>query len=139
MTNFEKYKDLFEEWSEKDQIAILNNKPRKCFDANVKCDNCNLRKPGISCSTALVKWLYEEYKEEPTLSKNAYYFLKSFPKSSRIKIDTYNNKFYLGKSGFAIYETEYFGNLLIPTLPSLKENIWYDVSDILKWKVEEDD
>lgn len=137
MTNFEKYRSVFKEWSDRDQIGVYRNKPEKCF--NMKCVDCDLRKPNTSCSTAFVKWLYEEYKEEPTLSKNAYYFLKSFPKSSRIKIDTHNNKFYLGKSGFAIYETEYFGNLLIPALPSLKENIWYDVSDILKWKVEEDD
>lgn len=136
MTNFEKYKDFFEEWSEKDRIAIVNNEPKDCF--GIRCDSCDLKKIGTSCTTLLIKWLYEEYKEEPTLSKRAYYFLKSLPKFSRIKINTRTNRLYLSKGGITFYETKYSGNLLIPALPPLEENIWYDVSDMLEWKVIEE-
>lgn len=137
MTNFERYRSVFEEWSEKDQIAILNNKPKRCYDVDVKCDICDLRKPGTSCSTALVKWLYKEYKETPVLTKAQYYFLKSINPYARIKKIT---------DGIEIQTTENFRVISNSTLndffsgfPELKKGIWYDVSDMLEWEVEEDD
>ena len=82
MTNFEKYKDFFKECAEEDRIAILDNRPKKCID--VICSKCDLNK-ATSCSTALVKWLYEGYKETPVLTKAQYYFLKSLNPYVRIK------------------------------------------------------
>lgn len=61
MTNFEKYKGFFEKWAKRDRIAIVNNKPKSCF--GIRCESCDLNKPKISCTTLLVKWLYEEYKD----------------------------------------------------------------------------
>ena len=137
MTNFEKYKDFFEKWSEKDQIAILNNKPRKCFDADVNCNNCDLRKSKTSCSTALVKWLYEEYKEEPFLSKRGYHFLKSLPSDARIKI-SHDDKVIM-ETGGIICKIFYRGNFFIPPLLFLEREKWYEVSKLLKWKVVDDE
>lgn len=83
MTNFEKYKDFFEKWAKEDRIAILDNKPKRCSD--IACCRCDLKKTETSCTALLVKWLYEEYKETPVLTKAQYYFLKSLNPYVRIK------------------------------------------------------
>lgn len=136
MTNFEKYKNVLKKWPEKDQVALLNNKPVDCY--TLSCGKCDLKKPGVSCSTAFVKWLYEEYKEEFFLSKRAYYFLKLLPKSARVKIDSDN--YFIIQDCDIIYKVDYRDktNIFIPAL-TLERERWYEVSELLKWKVEEDE
>lgn len=134
MTNFEKYKDFFEKWAGREPIAIVNNKPKRCLD--ISCNSCDLKKDEPSCTTLLVKWLYEEYKEEPFLSKRGYHFLKSLPSDARIKI-SHDDKVIMESCGL-IYKIFYRGNFFIPPLLFLEYEKWYEVSELLKWKVKED-
>lgn len=134
MTNFEKYKDFFEKWAEEDRIAILDNKPKACLDTTCCC--CDLKKPGASCEALLVKWLYEEYKETPVLTKAQYYFLKSLNPYARIRKT--KNGIELQKVDDFLLIRDSILNNFFSGLPELKPQVWYNVSDMLEWKVIDD-
>lgn len=135
MTNFEKYKDFFEKWAGKEPIAIVNNKPKRCLD--ISCSSCDLKKDGPTCTTLLVKWLYEEYKETPVLTKAQYYFLKSLNPYVRIKKINNGIELSYGDDFRTIGDSTL--NDFFSGFPELKHNGWYDVSDMLKWKVIDDE
>lgn len=131
MTNFEKYKDFFEKWAEGDRIAILDNKPKSC--SSISCSSCDLKNPKASCTTLLVKWLYEEYKETPVLTKAQYHFLKSLNPYVRIKKINNGIELSYGDDFRTIGDSTL--NDFFSGFPKLKHNGWYDVSDMLEWKV----
>lgn len=134
MTNFEKHKEqLLEIANVMDTgIAVRNGELYPC--ERIRCEDCDFYGDGSgSCEARFVPWLYEEYQEKPRLSERAYHFLKSLPNNVRIKN---SGKSLYMKAGKIIVDTDYNDNEFIPFLP-LKPDLWYEVSEILKWEVEE--
>ena len=133
MTNFEKFREyLLNETDAFPSFAIVNGKPCSCGD--VACSKCDLRSSVGACRVGFVRWLYEEYEEKPILSERAYHFLKSLPSGARIRecgphlqIQTQN----------VCVISSYRHYNYVPDLPPLVNEMWYEVSDLLKLEVEE--
>lgn len=138
MTNFEKHKEqLLEIANVMDTgIAVRNGELYPC--EKLRCEDCDFYGDGSgSCEARLVRWLYEEYQEKPKLSERAYHFLRSLPNNVRIRISDgrlYMKRLYM-KDKESIVDVYYNNNEFIPFLP-LKPDLWYEVSEILKWEVE---
>lgn len=132
MTNFEKYKErLLKIVDSMDEgIAVCNGVPYSCEDT--PCDDCDFYCDGGSCEARFIRWLYQEYEEIPKLSERAYHFLKSLPDNARIKNS--GGLLYM-KVEESIVSTYYYDNGFIPLLP-LEPELWYEVSELLKWEVE---
>lgn len=131
MTNFEKYKDaVLNIVNKEDFVAIVNDKPIACSSTN--CMSCKNNNHFGKCAGAFIEWLYEEYEEKPKLSERAYHFLKSLPNNARIKRSV--GLLYMNVEE-SIVSTYYDGNGFMPLLP-LEPDLWYEVSELLKWEVE---
>ena len=136
MTNFEQYKErILKIVDTVDiRIAVCNGVLHPCED--VRCDDCDFYHSGGSCDKKFIKWLcqeYQEYPEKPKLTVRAYHFLKSLPDNVRIKNS--GGRLYMDVGEF-IVNTNYYDNGFIPLFP-LEPDLWYEVSEILKWAVEE--
>lgn len=133
MTNFEKYKKemLDIAMSGVMPIAVCKGRPRSC--SKLSCHDCELYEVNGNCESRFFQWLCEEYEEKPKLSERAYHFLKSLPNNARIKNS--GGLLYM-KVEESIVSTYYYDNRFIPLLP-LEPELWYEVSELLKWEVEE--
>ena len=133
MTNFEKYKERILEIVDITdiRIAVCYGVLHSCED--VSCDYCDFYRGDGSCDKKFIKWLYQEYEEKPKLSERAYHFLKSLPNNASIKKT--DGCLYM-KIMDSIVNTYYPHNRFIPLLP-LESDLWYEVSELLKWEVEE--
>lgn len=132
MTNFEKYKEgLLEIANVMDTgIAVRNGELYPC--ENFRCEDCDFYGDGSCCEASLIRWLYEEYQEKPKLSERAYHFLKSLPEGA--KIEHSEGRLYMN-IGHNIVNTSRCSEF-VPEIP-LQPDVWYEVSEILKWEVEE--
>lgn len=131
MTNFEKHKErLLKIVDSMDEgIAVCNGVPYSCEDA--QCDDCDFYCGGGSCEAKFIRWLYQEYEEIPKLSERAYHFLKSLPEGA--KIEHSEGRLYM-HIGHNIVNTSRCSEF-VPEIP-LQQDVWYEVSEILKWEVE---
>lgn len=132
MTNFEKYKDtVLSIVDKRDFVAIVNDKPTTCSSAF--CTSCKNNDYVGRCTTAFIKWLYEEYQERPKLSEKAYHLLKAFPDDAEIIIA--NGFLYVVVGG--VMDSISYNYSFLPEFPEEVENgKRYKVSDLLKFEVE---
>jgi len=133
MTNFEKHKEgLLEIANVMDTgIAAHNGELYPC--EKLRCEDCDFYGDGSgSCEAGLVRWLYEEYREKPRLSERAYHFLKSLPENARIEHSEGRLYMRIGNNLANISLCSEF----VPEIP-LQPDVWYEISDLLEWEVEE--
>ena len=138
MTNFEKYKERMLKIvdSMDEGIAVSNGVPYLCEDT--PCDDCDFYCDSGSCEARFIRWLYQEYEEKPKLTEGQYHFLKALSNRTRIKIcDGAVIIQVVGVIGQDnLYMSERSMNHYFSGVPDLKPNVWYEVSEIMKWGVE---
>lgn len=116
-------------------IAVCNGVLHSCGD--VSCENCDFCYVGRNdCEVRFIRWLCQEYEEKPKLSERAYHFLKSLPNNARIKRSGGLLYMNVEESIVSTYYDYYDDNGFMPLIP-LEPDLWYEVSEILKWEVEE--
>lgn len=135
MTNFEKYKKEVLDIVSRNvsPIAVCEGRPRACDE--LSCNDCELYEVNCNCDSKFIRWLYKEYQEKPKLSERAYHFLKSLPNNARIKRSGGLLYMNVEESIVSTYYDYYDDNGFMPLLP-LELDLWYEVSEILKWEVE---
>lgn len=135
MTNFEKYKKEVLDIAMRGAtpIAVCKGRPRSCEE--LTCGDCELYEVNVNCESKFLWWLCEEYQEKPKLSERAYHFLKSLPNNARIKRSGGLLYMNVVESIVSTYYDYYDDNGFIPLLP-IEPELWYEVSEILKWEVE---
>ena len=137
MTNFEKYKDAVLSMIDDNcgRYGVVDGEPLPCEGVGVDCFKCQLYrdKTNVSCTAGFIKWLYQEYQEKPKITERFYHFLKSLPKSARIKYSRGFLHINIVDRTNSIYCADC---LFLPKLPSMVEGVWYEVSEMLKWEVE---
>ena len=133
MTNFEKYRKEVLDMAARNvtPIAVCGGRPRACEES--VCSDCELYAINGNCVAKFLRWLYKEYQEKPIISERTYHFLKSLPEGARIK---YSGGFLYINTGDGVESIYCDDNLFLPKLPPLVEDLWYEVSEILKWEVE---
>ena len=136
MTNFEKHRERMLEIANTTdtRIAVCNGILYPCED--VICENCDFYHGhgGGSCDRKFILWLCQEYQEKPKITERFYHFLKSLPKSARIKYSRGFLYINVVDKTNSIYCAD---SVFLPKLPSLEEAAWYEVSEMLEWEVEE--
>lgn len=131
MTNGEKYKnEILKILDEEYTVAIINEKPAKCPVET--CESCKLFSLE-DCGAGFIKWMYKEYKKVPILTESQKYFLLSIKDTiKRLKRD------YTG----IICENLVGVKAEIPSfifnLDGLAFDRWYDIEDMLRWPVKEE-